>query len=95
MAKNNYVFEKKMINNDEWHIHYLRLDEGIVKITCDLMRSNRKFWQSKTLWSDWTVCSQNNANLLRTFAYDVIANYYDRQRNIEKFDEFFENPIDK
>ena len=88
---NNYVFEEKIINNDTWNIHYLRIAEDMVKITCDLMRPNRRFWESKTLYSDWTVCSSKNANLLRSYAYDVISNYYDKKRNTKKFDEFFEN----
>lgn len=93
--KNNYIKEIRVVGNDTWEIHYLRIDALTVKITCDLMRTNRKFWQSKRLWSDWTYCSSKNANLLKAMVYDVIANYYSLQRSKLKFDEFFENTIDK
>ena len=93
--RNNYIKEIHTVENDTWEIHYLHLDDLTVKIVCDLMRSNRKFWQSKILWSDWTYCSSKNANLLKSMAYDVIANYYDIQRSKKKIDDFFENAIDK
>ena len=93
--RNNYIKEIRTVGNDTWEIHYLRLDDVTVKITCDLMRVDRKFWQSKNLWSDWTYCSSKNANLLKAMAYDVIANYYSIQRSKQKIDEFFENAIDK
>ena len=86
---NNYVFKKKVVNNDEWHIHFLRLNDNTVKITCDLMRPNRKFWQSKFLGPDWTYCKANAVDLLKTSANDIITNYYDQKKNIEKLDDFF------
>ena len=93
--RNNYIKEIRTVGNDNWLIHYLRIDDVTVRIVCDLMRSNRKFWQSKILWSDWTYCSSKNANLLKSMAYDIIAEYYNIQRSKQKFDDFFDKPIDK
>lgn len=91
MKTPGYKITELNLNGDIWHIHYLRLDETTVKITCDLLRPNRRFWQSKFLWSDWTVCSAKNANLLESMAYDIINNYYNQCAQINKFNEFFEN----
>ena len=91
MKTPGYKITELNFNGDIWHIHYLRLDETTVKITCDLLRPNRKFWQSKFLWSDWTGCSAKNANLLESMAYDIINNYYNQRAQINKFNEFFEN----
>ena len=82
--------ETRIVNNDTWIIYYLRLDESTVKITCDLLRPNRRFWQSKELFSDWTYCTLKNANLIETFADSIINDYYERKRQIDTFDKFFE-----
>ena len=91
MKTPGYKITELNLNGDIWHTHYLRLDETTVKITCDLLRPNRRFWQPKFLWSDWTVCSAKNANLLESMAYDIINNYYNQRAQINKFNEFFEN----
>ena len=87
---NNYRYEEKKVNGDTWGIHYLRLDRGIVKITCELMRPNRKFWQSKALYSDWTVCNLNKVTIIRSLADNVITNYYYKQSKIKELNDFFE-----
>ena len=90
MKSNNYkLFEKTMENGDVWHIHYLRVNHNLVRIGCDLLRPNRRFWQSKYLWSDWTYTGAENADFLEKFADDVIDNYYHQLKNENKLDDFF------
>ncbi len=88
--KNNYKLYEEIIDQDTWHIHYLRVNEKMVRITCDLMRPNRKFWQSKTLWYNWTYCSAEDSNLLKTLADNLIVGYYNQKRAINTLDDFFE-----
>lgn len=92
--KSNYKLYEKNINGDIWQIYLTRYDK-LVKITCDLMRPNRKFYQSKILYSDYTCCNGENINSWEELANDVIDNYYHQQEIKNKIDEFFEKPIDK
>ena len=91
MPNTNYKLCKKTIGEDTWLIHYRRWSKTTIKITCDLLRPNRKFWQSKFLWSDWTFCTAEEVNLLEDFADAIIYNYYHQKEVKEKFDNFFEN----
>lgn len=89
--KNYYKKETCVINNDTWIIHYHRLDETTVKITYDLLRPHRKFWQSKEIFSDWTYWTLRNPKSFEAFAdHSIITDYYERKKQIEKIDKFFE-----
>lgn len=90
----NYKLDVKTMGEDVWNIHYLRVNETTVRISCDLLRPNRRFWQSKYLWSDFTYCSAKNINLIKCFADDIINEYYHQKASIKKINEFFEIPID-
>ena len=90
MKNRNYKFTELNLNGDIWQIHYLRINETVVKITCDLLRPNRKFWQSKFLWSDFAYCSAKNANLLEVMAETIINEYYHQKAQINKINDFFE-----
>ena len=51
--KKHVVVKTRVIGNDVWKIQFCRLNRATVKVTCHLMRPNRKFWQSKCLWYGW------------------------------------------
>lgn len=90
MKTNNYIMREKVVGEDKWLIHYLRLNEDLVRITCDLLRPNRKFWQSKVKYSDWTYCGYESVHMFEAFADDIINQYYLKANKKKKLDAFFE-----
>lgn len=91
MRKNNYLFREKKYNNDTWEIHYLRINENLVRVTVDLYRSNRKWYQTKYSYEDWTYCGSEQTELLGAKAEELIDNYYFNLCNKKKLDNFFMN----
>lgn len=74
--KKHVVARTRIIGNDAWKIQFCRLNGATVKVTCCLMRPNRKFWQSKRLWRGWTYTNKITADALNDLAVDIIAEYY-------------------
>ena len=92
---NNYIMETRICNNDTWDIHYAKADENSIRLTITLRRPNKRFYQSKYIYEDWTYCSAENLHLTEDFIIDMISAYYGKQENKKKIAEFFNKPIDK
>ena len=87
---NGYKFCEKTVYNDVWHIHYARVNDDLVRVTCELLRPNRKFWQSKILWQNWTYVGAHKISMIESVVDGLIGEYYLKGEEKKKLDRFFE-----
>ena len=73
-------------NGDKWDIHYLLIRSDIIKVTVNLYRPNRKFYQSKYYYEDWDL---GNIINIRDKAKKLIAKYYEKKEIIDANIKFF------
>lgn len=61
----------------------------MIRIEADLLRKDKKWYQSKCTYCDYTY--RSDAEKASTAAKDLIDNYYDNQVEQKKIIEFFNN----
>ena len=81
-----------IINNDSWDIYFNRIDTTLVLITACLKRPNKKWYQKKYLYENWTYT--DNLENLSKLIENLTERYYKRKRLEKEFDNFFNKPID-
>ena len=84
-----YKMEVKRVGPNLWDVHFVKVNDKLVKITVCLQRSNRKWYQSKYLYEDWTY--SDKVEKFDASAMKLIENYYEKKLKKEKIDKFFEN----
>lgn len=91
----NFRTEHTTIGKDKWEILYARDNtfSVCVRVEVGLLRPNRKWYQFKHTYTDYTYCIGNDEVVptnLRVRAQRLIAHYYATQEAIDKVNDFFE-----
>lgn len=87
---NTYKMETVRVGDDLWEVHYCLVNDSsspLIRITADLCRKDKKWYQSKYIYSDWNYVHTVEKAIIA--AKDLIDNYYDNQVKQEKIIEFF------
>ena len=87
---NTYKMETVRVGADLWDIHYCLVNDSLcpmIRIETDLLRKDKKWYQSKYTYCDYTYVS--NAEKANAAAKDLIDNYYFDKGEQEKMIEFF------
>ena len=81
---NGYKFCEKTIGNDVWHIHYARVNDNLMRVTCELLRPNRKSWQSRILWRNWAYIGAQKICRIESVVDNLIGEYYLKRQRKKK-----------
>ena len=91
----NFRTEYMTIGEDKWEIFYIRDStfSVCVRVEVGLLRPNRKWYQFKHTYTDYTYCIGNDEVVptnLRVCAQRLITRYYDLQKTNNILSYFFE-----
>ena len=79
--------EYRYRNLDTWEIYFTRVSNNLMRIECNLMRHNRKWWQKRFIYTDWTYTDRVEDAYARVDM--LIDQYYEKQAEINKMNKFF------